>query len=735
MALCERCVDLTVYDFYDRPIVFHPDLATLKSKADEGCPFCSLCWSSLLRTANRSLLDKLLRGESAWDAGERWTPTIWLMGAHFHTNGSAGAHIEVCVGKPIQVFGQQEEESNMFGSVSARLEVYEYVQRLRRCSLPVFCFTPIHTMNCRGGEDANEQDAPRRLPGSPSTYRLLGRRSTTTRNPELRNHIIQQWLDNCRKNHPLCQADIKSATMPTRVIDVGTRDDRSQLRLVSTEHMPCEPYIALSYCWGVTADDILTLTAKTFASMRQGIRESDLAQTHRETVVLARALGIRYIWVDALCIIQGDEADWARESKTMAQVYGNATLTVVAGRSADARNGYIDNTLDASTDRAPPPCQLPVGAPPSDGGFNGGFVMISLPRSTDLGPVLARAWCCQERVCCRRAVMFGTEQLIFECETERAYENGLVKRPPAPRFFFDHLSQLPERSDRRNGKDATLRKWYDFLYTYTACHLSDPRDIFAAVGAIAQQAAGKLESRYLAGIWECDIVRGLLWKPCYHLEASANSKIPTTRPKPTRLTGATQGPIVRAPSWSWAAVQGPVSQESGTPPNLARFKDPAYMRVRPARRSPSRWTREEHDERCGPDRLRVPAMELRVTGRLAPAWAVTHGKLSSVSDYVAQAYTGRHRMPRVAVEGVLLVSGEAARTEESWEHVTAIGFFDVREERDKVKGVIYCLLLVQNKGLMLEKSEDGTKFSRLGWFYLENEAWFSDYDETEVYLC
>jgi len=58
----------------------------------------------------------------------------------------------------------------------------------------------------------------------------------------------------------------------------------------------------------------------------------------------------------------------------------------------------------------------------------------------------------------------------------------------------------------------------------------------------------------------------------------------------------------------------------------------------------------------------------------------------------------------------------------------------IREEREKV-GVVYCLPLVQNKGLLLEKSEDGARFSRLGWFYVEKEAWFSNHVETEICLC
>jgi hypothetical protein len=107
-----------------------------------------------------------------------------------------------------------------------------------------------------------------------------------------------------------------------------------------------EKYIALPYCWVTDTSDILTLNVDTYAAMTRKINDSDLAKTHQEVISLARALNIRYACVDAICIIQGDAADWEREPKTMAQVYGYATLTVIAGRSADSRKGFITNNFD-----------------------------------------------------------------------------------------------------------------------------------------------------------------------------------------------------------------------------------------------------------------------------------------------------------------------------------------------------------------------------------------------------
>lgn len=118
------------------------------------------------------------------------------------------------------------------------------------------------------------------------------------------------------------------------------------------------------------------------------------------------------------------------------------------------------------------------------------------------------------------------------------------------RIPFPKLRRLapikPPSQNKQHVMHEALKEWYGLLFPYTKCQLSNPHDAFASLFAIAQQAASVLKSRYLPGIWECDIVRGLIWWPTYHF--TSNWK-PTTRPKPTSLTGSCKS-IIRAPSWS-----------------------------------------------------------------------------------------------------------------------------------------------------------------------------------------
>ncbi|KAK5655123.1 hypothetical protein OQA88_6022 [Cercophora sp. LCS_1] len=660
MPLCQRCLPLTIDELVDNDVLFHPNIASLKASGENGCAFCLLCWHALLKVINKRQLNNLLAGESAWGEGERWTPTIWLRGWHFHNSGREGAKIDVSCGVSMAVCidGEWEPNRNPMPYVGARLAVYE-------------------------------------LPGQQSKYQLVGRRSTADQNPELHIQLIQKWLDNCRTNHKACNAR-PDDEMPTRVIDVGDTNNKPSVRLVSTE--------------GMREHD-------TYNDMTQGVSITEVAKTHRELILLARSLGIRYVWIDALCIIQGDTADWERESRTMARVYGNAVLTVIAGRSAGTKDGFITNAF-----QNPASCQLPVSATDSPNTLG-----VGLSRSQNLGPTSSRGWCLQERILSRRAIIFAEEQLVFRCVTQNIWEDGETKTiltpPPKPSAAQGALAP----------HERALKEWYNTIFQFSQCALSNPHDIFAASTALAQQTSAVLNSRFLAGIWECDIVRGLLWRPCYHFTNVKFLDIPTVRPKGTKLTGS--GPVIRAPSWSWAAVEGPVGQVAWNAVQVARYRDGGKMMIRPKFTDPERWSL---DDKCGVDALHMPACELQFVGRVV-RMRVMEG---SVEEWIQEGRKkARHewgKFPRIRELGYSVLLGkdtgvDGTTDEDGLADVVAVGFFDVVDERDSVEPV-WCLPVVSNNGLMLRKRSDG-KFCRLGWFVPEREDWYSGQRDEGISLC
>jgi hypothetical protein len=130
-----------------------------------------------------------------------------------------------------------------------------------------------------------------------------------------------------------------SHLLPSKVIDVGTRFPIRTVKLHWTEEGESGEYVALSYCWG-GSQTLLTTTA-TAQDFTDGIPTSRIPKTILDAITLTHKLGLRYLWVDALCIIQDDSEDVAREISNMAQIYQNATVTVSAASARSVNEGFL----------------------------------------------------------------------------------------------------------------------------------------------------------------------------------------------------------------------------------------------------------------------------------------------------------------------------------------------------------------------------------------------------------
>ena len=162
--------------------------------------------------------------------------------------------------------------------------------------------------------------------------------------------LIRNWLRTCVDKHPVCACDSESV-FPTRVLDLGFAESARSLKLI----IPCEHptfrgdrYAALSYCWGppeTLRGCSYQTTATTLQERKTLITLESLPKTIQDAVTLTRELGIRYLWVDALCILQGRDAeardDWKHESSLMAKVYGNAFVTIAAAKGQSVHEGIF----------------------------------------------------------------------------------------------------------------------------------------------------------------------------------------------------------------------------------------------------------------------------------------------------------------------------------------------------------------------------------------------------------
>ncbi len=153
--------------------------------------------------------------------------------------------------------------------------------------------------------------------------------------------FVKNNLKNCREHHLLCGLSYGRPFVPTRLIDVGPVGSETA-RLVETKDGGVEgshQYTALSYCWG-DGVSVRTTTA-TLAQLKAGIPVADLPRTFRDAVELTRDLGLAYLWIDALCIVQDSASDWEAESALMGHVYTGASLSIAATSAASADGGFL----------------------------------------------------------------------------------------------------------------------------------------------------------------------------------------------------------------------------------------------------------------------------------------------------------------------------------------------------------------------------------------------------------
>jgi hypothetical protein len=303
------------------------------------------------------------------------------------------------------------------------------------------------------------------------------------------------------------------------------------------------PYLALSYKWGShPSRDHVTKNANLLAR-KLNLAEDELPKTFRHAIHIARRLDVRYLWIDAICIIQDSEfeEDWLRESEKMGSIFANALLTLFAAGSEHSGEGMFnelstcgekDNDqriITLHTDLPGRNARSTLHFVPSGIGSNS---LDSRPHRRH-GPLLSRAWCLQEDLLSKCKLYYASDQLYWECDHLAVSEDGLADPEFAPRFSAS--SSLRNNVNEPEPAVHASRHWYLHVIegAYSQRVATKATDRLIAVAGLARRAAYTVKSRYVAGLWENSILDGLLWQI-----ADRKAKV---------------FEAYCAPSWSWAS--------------------------------------------------------------------------------------------------------------------------------------------------------------------------------------
>ncbi|KAF5597857.1 serine threonine kinase [Fusarium pseudocircinatum] len=457
-ALCRKCAAL---DFWAPDFRVRDRLSDLKSEMHH-CRWCAMRWTASRHLEGKTENAVFSRNGSVINLNESDPPVFSIFkidGQGFETP------LPIQIGRPRLPINPREAEH--FRLVKRWLQV------------------------CDESHDAcrRASRAKRTIPAHISAYELDSVESVVSRDLQSR----------------------KATQLPTRLLYVGS-SDTPKIRLCSTqsEGIPVQvEYIALSHPWGdatVLNPHFCTTTSNVMAHSKE-IKFEALPNTFKDAVYTTRALGVHYLWIDSLCIIQGPGGDFNNE---------------IANNSPFYVSRYLDD-------------------------FNNDVLEGSLNK---------RGWVLQERALARRTIYFTSKQTYFECgdgvrcETLTKMNNQLAALLGDPNFPQKAIMSAAAPQETTRGQ--RILYYQDLYKTYSKLDFSHWEDRAVALNGLEQRLAWGFKCRGKFGILGDSIEAGhksllhrsLLWIRGLNQDSLRKIQFPSHREQ--------------IPTWSWMAFQGEI---------------------------------------------------------------------------------------------------------------------------------------------------------------------------------
>lgn len=354
------------------------------------------------------------------------------------------------------------------------------------------------------------------------------------------------WLKNCQENHALCRKDRNPSFKPKRVLLLGTYVG-DHPRLVAG----CANYATVSYCWG-SSPHVLKLTADNMEEFSKGIPLERFPLTLRQAITTAKRLGIRHLWIDALCIMQdgpGSREDWEEQAGLMGSIYANGIINIGASRAATSDEGMFTQRET----RLLHPCRVSRTSPGSRDQNPVEYTAVNIDlygEQQRFWPTGKRGWIFQERQLAQRMLHFGPEQVHWECKelphASEMFPGGIQYPSSWAVWGFPKFNAEVERLHDPPYEQLYTSTWVTLVNAYSRMQLTKPEmDKLVAISGMAKLVAERWDDEYVAGIFKKTLPWALLW----NVENAAENDA---------VGEETSSDVYRSPSWSWASTNRPV---------------------------------------------------------------------------------------------------------------------------------------------------------------------------------
>lgn len=368
---------------------------------------------------------------------------------------------------------------------------------------------------------------------------------------------IKTWLDGCQ-SHDDCRRtlsktraiDARRSPLPKRCVRVDEAADGTLSLTLEETGGKTGSYISLTHRWNSPqTEQSMTVTAN-YAARLAGQAFDSLDPLFDDVLLVAARVGIHHVWIDSLCIVQDDGADWREEAVKMADYYQNALFTLAAAIPTASRADGLFISMP------PPEDQHLVQLPFHGGGHfyvyphpNEGSALQRYQRVIRGSELASRGWVYQERMLSRRIAWFTPLGVSLQCICKLSDWEGPVFRPETPGVDLSWLNParifrgLKPLGRARTAEDI-YADWRGSIRDYSSLSLTKNSDRILALSGVGREYGDWLRAsssnnpprvRLVAGVWEGDLHQSLMWAPAE-----------VGKPR-----------IDAYPTWSWASYDGP----------------------------------------------------------------------------------------------------------------------------------------------------------------------------------
>lgn len=295
-------------------------------------------------------------------------------------------------------------------------------------------------------------------------------------------------------------------------------------------------YATLSHSWGNHVP--LKTTRATKSSFEKSIPENLLPQTFKDAVSTARALGIHYLWIDSLCIVQDDPDDWQAEALEMQNIYSGSTINIAASDAVDSNGGCFGpggnvtvpkNGDSTNVGHSTEAQNIKRGARERrfihfEHGNEPGSTMIRFHIETarqiqSRKHLSTRGWVLQEEILSHRIIHCSRSEIYWQCKCSYKTQSGQT---------LDPLEVFREPGDFHvDPARREERMWYEWIEDYSSRNFTFPSDKIPAMSGILNHYHKLSGQTPVLGLWKESFAEGLLWVRLGTLTAPCALDIPS----------------------------------------------------------------------------------------------------------------------------------------------------------------------------------------------------------------